>query len=87
MQRKLVVSDAVFSMDGNVADIEGLLALCERYDALLLLDDAHGFGVLGPQGRGSLAAAGLTGAKASPRVLYMCAEQGGRRLGRLCGRP
>ena len=71
VQRKLVVSDAVFSMDGNVADIEGLLALCERYDALLLLDDAHGFGVLGPQGRGSLAAAGLTGAKASPRVLYM----------------
>lgn len=71
VQRKLVVSDAVFSMDGNVADIEGLLALCERYDALLLLDDAHGFGVLGPQGRGSLAAAGLTGAKASPCVLYM----------------
>lgn len=71
VQRKLVVSDAVFSMDGNVADIEGLLALCERYDALLLLDDAHGFGVLGPQGRGSLVAAGLTGAKASSRVLYM----------------
>jgi 8-amino-7-oxononanoate synthase len=43
VQRKLVVSDAVFSMDGNVADIEGLLALCERHDALLLLDDAHGF--------------------------------------------
>lgn len=71
VQRKLVVSDAVFSMDGNVADIPGLLALCERYDALLLLDDAHGFGVLGPQGRGCLAAAGLTGANASPRVLYM----------------
>ena len=71
VSRKLVVSDAVFSMDGNVADISGLLALCERYDALLLLDDAHGFGVLGPEGRGSLAAAGLTGAKASPRVLYM----------------
>lgn len=69
--RKLVVSDAVFSMDGNVADIPGLLALCERHDALLLLDDAHGFGVLGPEGRGSLAAAGLTGDKASPRVLYM----------------
>ena len=71
VQRKLVVSDAVFSMDGNVADIAGLLALCDRYDALLLLDDAHGFGVLGPQGRGSLAAAGLTGVQASPRVLYM----------------
>ncbi len=70
-RRKLVISDAVFSMDGNIADIAGLHALCERHDALLLLDDAHGFGVLGPQGRGALAAAGLTGAGASPRVLYM----------------
>lgn len=69
--RKLVVSDAVFSMDGDSADIGGLLALCERYDALLMLDDAHGFGICGPEGRGSLAAAGLTGAHASPRVLYM----------------
>lgn len=69
--RKLVISDAVFSMDGDVANIPGMLALCEQYDALLLLDDAHGFGVLGPQGRGALAAAGLTGAQASPRVLYM----------------
>jgi 8-amino-7-oxononanoate synthase len=70
-RRKLVISDAVFSMDGDVADITGLHALCERHDALLLLDDAHGFGVLGPQGRGALAAAGLTGPGASPRVLYM----------------
>ncbi|MDP2017195.1 8-amino-7-oxononanoate synthase [Hydrogenophaga sp.] len=70
-RRKLVISDAVFSMDGNIADITGLHALCERHDALLLLDDAHGFGVLGPQGRGALAAAGLTGAHTSPRVLYM----------------
>jgi len=69
--RKLVISDAVFSMDGDIADIPALLALCERHDALLLLDDAHGFGVLGPQGRGSLAAAGLHGAQASRRVLYM----------------
>lgn len=70
-RRKLVVSDAVFSMDGDTADMAGLLALCERYDALLMLDDAHGFGLRGPQGRGSLAAAGLTAAHASPRVLYM----------------
>ena len=70
-RRKLVMSDAVFSMDGTVAPIADLLALCEAHDALLLLDDAHGFGVLGPQGRGALAAAGLTGAAASPRVLYM----------------
>lgn len=70
-RRKLVISDAVFSMDGDSADIAALLDLCERYDALLLLDDAHGFGVLGPQGRGSLAQAGLFGAGASRRVLYM----------------
>lgn len=70
-QRKLVISDAVFSMDGDVADVPALLALCERHDALLLLDDAHGFGVLGPQGRGCLAHCGLHGAQASPRVLYM----------------
>jgi 8-amino-7-oxononanoate synthase len=70
-RRKLVISDAVFSMDGDQADIAALLALCDRHDALLLLDDAHGFGVLGPQGRGSLAQADLVGAKASSRVLYM----------------
>lgn len=70
-KRKLVISDAVFSMDGDVADIARLVALCEQHDALLLLDDAHGFGVLGPQGRGALAAAGLVGPNASARVLYM----------------
>ena len=70
-RRKRVISEAVFSMDGDLIDIPALLALCERYDALLLLDDAHGFGVLGPQGRGSLAQAGLTGPNASHRVLYM----------------
>ena len=70
-QRKLVISDTVFSMDGDLADVPALLALCERHDALLLLDDAHGFGVLGPQGRGCLSHFALTGARASPRVLYM----------------
>jgi 8-amino-7-oxononanoate synthase len=70
-RRKLVISDAVFSMDGDEADIPALIALCERHDALLLLDDAHGFGVCGPQGRGSLAAVARTGAQASRRVLYM----------------
>jgi len=70
-RRKLVMSDAVFSMDGDIANIPALLELCERFDALLLLDDAHGFGVLGPQGRGALALAGLTGVHASRRILYM----------------
>lgn len=53
-RRKLVVTDAVFSMDGNVADVPALMALCERFDAWLMIDDAHGFGVLGEHGEGTL---------------------------------
>ncbi|WP_292977540.1 8-amino-7-oxononanoate synthase [Nitrosomonas sp.] len=53
-RRKLVITDAVFSMDGDQAPVAELLALCQRFDAWLLLDDAHGFGVLDAQGRGSL---------------------------------
>lgn len=64
---KLVVTDAVFSMDGDLAPLPEILRLCERHDALLLVDDAHGFGVLGQQGRGALAHFGL----ASPRILYV----------------
>ncbi len=64
---KMVAVDAVFSMDGDLADLPRILALCEAYDAWLLVDDAHGFGVLGSQGRGTLAHFGL----ASPRIVYM----------------
>jgi len=66
-RRKLVVTDAVFSMDGDIAAVPELLRLCERHDAWLVLDDAHGFGVLGAEGRGVLAHYGI----ASPRIIYM----------------
>jgi 8-amino-7-oxononanoate synthase len=66
-RRKLVVADAVFSMDGDIAPVPQLLELCERHDAWLMLDDAHGFGVLGADGKGTLEHFGV----ASPRIIYM----------------
>ncbi|WPG40536.1 8-amino-7-oxononanoate synthase [Variovorax sp. EBFNA2] len=56
---KIIVSDAVFSMDGDIAPVAGLLALAEQHDAWLVIDDAHGFGVLGATGRGALQALAL----------------------------
>jgi 8-amino-7-oxononanoate synthase len=64
---KLVITDAVFSMDGDIAPVAELLVLCEKYNAWLLLDDAHGFGVLGNEGRGIVSHYALS----SPRIIYM----------------
>jgi 8-amino-7-oxononanoate synthase len=64
---RVVATDAVFSMDGDVADVPRLAELCERHDAWLLLDDAHGIGVLGATGRGVLEHFGAR----SPRIVYM----------------
>jgi 8-amino-7-oxononanoate synthase len=64
--RRLIATDAVFSMDGDIAPLAELRGIAEQHDAWLVVDDAHGFGVQG-RGRGSVAAAGL----ASERIIVM----------------
>jgi 8-amino-7-oxononanoate synthase len=64
---KIVVTDNVFSMDGNLAALPELLALCQRHDAWLVVDDAHGFGVLGSEGGGAFQHFGMD----APNLVYM----------------
>ncbi|WP_114639517.1 aminotransferase class I/II-fold pyridoxal phosphate-dependent enzyme [Polynucleobacter necessarius] len=64
---KIIVTDGVFSMDGDLAPVKDLLAIAEKFDALLLVDDAHGFGVLGKKGHGILEQEGIY----SDRIIYV----------------
>jgi 8-amino-7-oxononanoate synthase len=64
---RIVATDAVFSMDGDIAPVRDILALCERHDAWLVLDDAHGVGVIGARGHGTLEHFAVE----SPRLVYM----------------
>jgi glycine C-acetyltransferase len=58
--RKLVITDGVFSMDGDIGPVDQLAALCEKYGAIMMVDDAHASGVLGRNGRGSVDHFGCT---------------------------
>ena len=61
LKRKLIVTDTVFSMDGDVAHLMQIVELAKKYNALVMVDEAHGFGVLGPNGGGLVEELGLHG--------------------------
>src|SRR6185369_12530639 len=78
-RRRLILTEGVFGMDGDLAPLAAMHELCERYDAWLVVDEAHGAGVVGPRGRGACAELGLehgAAARLAARVVT-----GGKALG------
>ncbi len=70
-KKKWIVTDGVFSMDGDVADVPALVRLCKKYDAYLYIDDAHGYGVLGKNGQGILSHFKGIEKKDFDRIIYL----------------
>ena len=79
----VVISDGVFSMEGDVAHLDEMSALCRRFDATLVVDDSHGVGVLGAHGRGSHEYFGLPGH--GPEGLHILTGTLGKALGGAAG--
>ena len=75
-RRRLIVTDGVFSMDGDIAPLPELVSLAEQYEAILMVDDAHATGALGPRGRGTFEHFGL-----SPHAIDIHMTSGSKALG------
>lgn len=73
-REKLVVTDSVFSMDGDIAPLDKIVALCKKYDALLMIDEAHATGVIGNNGHGGLEHFGLKCQEDVQIVLGTCSK-------------
>ncbi len=67
IKKRMIITDTVFSMDGDIAPLKEIVLLCEKYDAVLMIDEAHAAGVLGETGRGGLEYFGIR----SDRVIQM----------------
>lgn len=73
-RRKLVVTDSVFSMDGDIAPLDKIVKLCKKYDAISMIDEAHATGVLGKTGHGTLQHFGLKAVEDIDIVLGTCSK-------------